>query len=161
MPEYNQRSGRKRRRLTYSTSRSNRAMEGLYSIDRLLLRRLYTKIYETIRNMYRVLQFLIFSYVMWSFELLDNNIIETMMNASMLFAAFTRLVLEHLLVEVSDHCDIDPGDELERGHAHKPRIYKRLEDFTDQELRDSTNFDRWDIESLIRFFDLPEICFPD
>ena len=68
-------------------------MEGLYSIDRLLLRRLYTKIYETIRNMYRVLQFLIFSYVMWSFELLDNNIIETMMNASMLFAVYNEAIL--------------------------------------------------------------------
>jgi len=161
MPHFNNRTNKKRRRPTYSTSRNNRIEEALYSIDQQILDRIHSDIFKALATMIQALQFYLYSIVIEYFELLDIIDIEMLVNLSSLYVAFIYFQLQRLLHNESEHGDLDPEDELPRGHALNNRIRKNLNDYTDHTLWSKTNFLCHEIELLIRFFRLRELCYPD
>jgi len=122
---------------------------------------MHSEIYATLTHMLVTFEFYIVSIIFDFLEVLDQDLVDLLVLASGAFLLLVNLRLQMLLEQESEVADIDPEDELPRGHALRPRIQKTLQDYTDVELLGKTNFARQEIQTLIRFFDLPQRCYPD
>ena len=154
MPHFNERTGRKRRRTTWETSRNNR-IEALDAADVVAMRTIQNRIYVGIHSLIHALIPFMQSILFNTLGLIDPNVGDVLIYICSVCVNVIDLFIQINLQFDSALVDIEPEDELTRAHSCKPRINCALDNYSASQVKQDTNFLPSEIRTLINFFDLP------
>jgi hypothetical protein len=154
-PLINDQTGNLRKRRTFETA-FNRRSQALDATGAMILEYIQDSVEEALQALYTTLFILMMSSMAWFFEMFDDEQGAAMVQQSTLLFTHLQFRIMALMGLDYDLADIQPEDELPRGHSLHPRRHPSiLESFTcdDQALR-ATNFSIAELVFLRNFFDL-------
>ena len=157
MPFVNALTGKKRRRTTNRTSRNRRSL-ALDAYDCMVVRDLHKRI-ESLMDLLSV-SLVTVSVLMlsWSLNFVDEDIISVITLSWIALMNEINLEIVHLLSLDSQLVDLDPEDELAKGHSCRPRHHCSLEDYgSPEKVYQDTGFSPDEIRTIMEFLEIPEV----
>ena len=157
MPFVNPLTGKKRRRSTNRTSRNNRSL-ALDAYDSMVVRALHKRIENLMELLCACLVVASLCMLSWSLSLIDDDIISVITLSWIALVNEMNREIVHLFALDSQLVDLDPDDELPRGHSCRPRRHCSLDDYgSPEQVFLDTNFMPDDIRMIMQFLQIPEV----
>jgi len=150
----NNATNKKRRRRTNETA-ANKRSQALDSNGAMVLINIQNHIDEALVAFTASLYTILMTAYAWAFEIFDDAAGFAFIQQALTLAVQIQHRIMHLMILDSQLADIEPEDELPRGHSLEPRRYPRIDDYnSDDQAMINTNFRCGEIRILYNFFQL-------